>query len=258
MSSSLPSDPAGPGPPLARADEVLEAAAAEGISLRLTGGLGIAAVAPSAWRAPFRREYHDLDFVGLARQSKGLQRLLGRLGFVPNAHFNAIQGATRLMFASGDGGPMVEVFLDAVRMSHTIELRRRLELVPRTLAPADLLLAKMQVVELTRKDATDVLALLTDVSLGESDDGVLNVAYLSRLASDNWGLFRTIELNVTRIEQVASDLGLEAVPLRQLFEALQATPKTVRWKVRAKVGERVRCYEVLEEELRPPTALGHS
>jgi hypothetical protein len=237
---------------------VLEAAAAEGIGLRLAGGLAIAAVARSAWRPPFLRDYHDLDFVGLARQSKGLQRLLRQFGFVPNARFNTIQGSTRLMFTAGDGGPMVEVFLDAIRMSHTIELRRRLELVPRTLAPADLLLAKMQVVELTRKDATDVLALLTDVPLGESDDGSLNLAYLRRLASDDWGFFRTIELNVARIEQVAGDLGLEAVGLRRLFEALQAAPKTRRWKVRAKIGERVRWYDVPEEALRPPTALGPS
>jgi hypothetical protein len=82
VSSSPPSDPVGPGPLLARADEAREAAAAGSIGLRLTGGLGIAAVAPSAWRPPFRREYYDLDFVGFARQSKRLQRLLRRLGFV--------------------------------------------------------------------------------------------------------------------------------------------------------------------------------
>jgi hypothetical protein len=254
---------AGAGPLFGRADELLDAAAAEGLTLRLAGGLGIAAVAPSARREPLAREYHDLDFAGLARESRNLQRLLPRLGYVPHERFNTMQGLLRLIFAHGGDGLKVEVFLDAIRMCHTIELRRRLQLAPRTLAPADLFLAKMQIVELTRKDATDVLALLTDVPLGDDEPTTICVPYIRKLTSEDWGLYRTIELNVARVQAFASEFGYQVAAsavtaLLRLFEALEVAPKSTRWKLRAKVGDRVRWYELPEEALRPPTTLDGS
>jgi hypothetical protein len=54
--------------------------------------------------------------------------------------------------------------------AHTIDLRDRFELDDATLPLADLLLTKLQIVQLNEKDVLDILALLADHELDPSEN----------------------------------------------------------------------------------------
>ena len=62
----------------------------------------------------------------------------------------------------------------------TLELADRLEIAPRTIPPADLLLSKLQVVETTPKDYTDAIAVLSDHEVVESDGAAGHLAGADR------------------------------------------------------------------------------
>jgi hypothetical protein len=127
-----------------------------------------------------------------------------------------------------------------------------------TLDLADLLLTKLQIVELNEKDAQDVLYLCSAYPVTDGDEpGTIGLDRIRPLVGNDWGWWRTVTLNLDRITTLASGDGQGLVPaggkhdpveqLAVLSKAIEATPKSLRWKARARVGERVRWYEQPEE-----------
>ncbi|MGH2454437.1 MAG: hypothetical protein ACRDF5_11900 [bacterium] len=233
------------------ARRLTDAAQRAGTRLKLTGGLGVYFHSPSAAQAPLRREYRDLDFVGRSADRPAIQRLLQHLGYAPDVPFNTLQGHRRLRFWDANRGREVDVFLDQIRMCHIIDLRARLEGAEVCLAPADLLLTKMQIVEINRKDLLDILALLADHPTAHGDVEAINVRYIAGLAAQNWGLCRTLQLNTPRILDALAQLAMPREPVRprldELWQAIEAHPKRVAWRLRARIGDRVRWYDLPEE-----------
>jgi hypothetical protein len=238
--------------PLSEGGRIADAADGLGLPLRLTGGVGVALRCPSAARAPLKREYADVDVVGIGRDRRAIAELLVELGYESDEGFNAINGATRLLFRHGRTGRQVDVFLDRVELCHRIDLRGRVAVDRLTLPLADLLLMKLQVVETNQKDLLDIAALLVDHDF-TPDDGGINLPYLAGLAGGDWGIWRTMTLVAHRAEEYYSGQEEELIregvarQVRALLEGLEMTPKSRRWKLRALVGERVRWYEVPED-----------
>jgi hypothetical protein len=166
-----------------------------------------------------------------------------------------MQGDRRLMFTDTVNRRQIDVFLDVVRMSHVIDLRTRLSGDGPCMTPADLLLSKLQIYEANRKDVVDVVALLLDHPISDNDEDAVDGGYVARLASQDWGLHRTLMLNTERVRAELSglDVARELVEerLRDLWRRIDAEPKSSRWRLRARVGDRVRWYE-LPEEVRSP------
>lgn len=233
------------------AERLTAAAQRTGTVLKLTGGLGVYFHSPSTRREPLRREYRDLDFVSLSGQRAAVQRLLEDLGYAPDIPFNTLQGQRRLRFWDARHRREVDVFLDQFRMCHVIDLRDRLHTADACLAPADLLLTKMQVVEINQKDLIDIMALLHDHSTADGDADTINRAYIAGLAARDWGLHRTLQLNTPRVLDALKRLALPPEPihsrLAEMWQAIEGQPKSVAWRLRARVGDRVRWYEVPEE-----------
>jgi hypothetical protein len=231
----------------AEACGLIAAASGAGLRLRLLGGVAIYHHCPSIRRADVRRAYKDIDLVGLGAQRADIQRLLPSLGYAPDREFNLLHGASRLLFRD-QAGRQIDIFLDQFIMCHSFDLRERLAEHALTLPPADLLLTKLQVVEATENDLRDLFALLADLPLGPGP-AAIDTAYIARLASRDWGLFHTLGLSLDRLEAWAADRGRVglAAPVASLRAALDAAPKTIGWKVRAALGERVRWYELPEE-----------
>lgn len=227
------------------------AAQREGTALKLTGGLGVYFHAPSAREAPLRREYQDLDFVSLSSQRAAVQAFLDREGYEPDRPFNTLQGLRRLRYWDRAHNRQIDIFLDQIRMCHTIELRGRLPLSEGVLTPADLLLTKMQIVELNRKDLTDVVALLLDHPVGDEDGEVINAAYIAGVLGRDWGFYRTMQLNIDRLRNALSQLPVPAHAVGARLDALWRTaetrPKMLRWRLRARLGDRLRWYDLPEE-----------
>lgn len=240
------------------ARELIALAAARDIPIRLLGGVAIWVRATPPARAALARPYPDIDLVAHKRQSRELRRALEEEGFVPERVFNATHGARRLLYYSPDGGWHVDVFLDTFEMSHQLDLGSRLETEPLTMPAAELLLTKLQVAEINAKDLSDVAMLLWDHAPAPGDGpGLVSLARLTAACGGDWGLYTTVTDNLARAVVVFGQLPLPAADRGRVAEraqviagALEAAPKTLGWRARAKVGRRVRWYQVPEEVVR--------
>lgn len=238
--------------PVAEATWVGEAAAEHSLPLRVLGGVAVAILCPSARRPPLQRRYADIDFATTGSARKGVVKLMESLGYVGDREFNMLHGHRRLFFWDEANGRQVDVFVDEANLCHRIDLGRRIELTPLTVSLADLTVLKLQIVETNEKDYLDICAIFADHELTDDESGV-NSAYIAQLSAADWGLWRTLEMVAERSRRFALDLpGFEAaeiaaVRLQDLRVALDGVPKTRRWKLRARIGEKKRWYEIPEE-----------
>jgi hypothetical protein len=234
------------------AKRIVAAAREASVDLRVTGGVGVALRCPSASAPPLVRAYADIDAVGRRSQRREIGALFAALGYTGDDAFNALHGDTRLFFWDPANGRQLDVFLDRVEMCHAIDLGGRLDVDDRTLSLADLLLMKLQVVETNRKDFLDMLALLADHPWTDDEAGI-NLAYLSGLTAGDWGLWRTTTMVAERAGRFASDLegfaqgDLVRERVQAFLAALEDSPKSRAWRLRARLGERKRWYELPEE-----------
>jgi hypothetical protein len=219
------------------------------------GGAAVNLHSRSAREAPLKRKYGDLDFVASSKQQASVQKLFESLGYQGDRRFNTLNGHQRLLYLDGVNGRQIDIFIDRMKMCHVIELADRLGGDDACLTPADLLLSKLQVFEVNMKDLVDSIALLLDHPIADHDDDAVNAAYLAQLLSQDWGLYRTLQLNTARVRDAAKELPVPADTvnqrLDQLWERVDAHPKSLKWRLRAKVGDRVSWYE-LPEEVRQP------
>jgi hypothetical protein len=240
---------------LEEATSLIDLATERGIALRLVGGLAIRVLTPEL--PPRSRTGQDLDFASASSTRRALTDMLTERGYGPDKNFNALYGNKQLYFAHGDTGLAVDVLIDKLHMCHTLEFAERLTRMPYTLDAIDLLMSKLQIVELNEKDAHDCLRLLVSFRLEDSDDpGALDLRVFRSLVADDWGWWRTVTLNLDRITALMNGGARPAIEggkldartqLQSLSEAAESAPKSRRWKMRARVGERKRWYDVPEE-----------
>ena len=237
------------------AERISAAASAGKVPAKLVGGAAVNLHCSTARQAPLKRKYGDLDFVASSKQRQAVQKLFESLGYQGDRRFNTLNGDQRLLYLDGVNGRQIDVFIDRMKMCHVIELANRLGHDGPTLTPADLLLSKLQVYEVNMKDLVDTTALLLDHPIADHDDDAINAAYLARLTSEDWGLHRTLQLNSGRVRDAVRELDVDAGLVNQrldeLWARIDAQPKLLKWKLRARVGDRVSWYQ-LPEEVRQP------
>ena len=251
--------------PLAEALRVIRVADEQGLEVRLMGGLAFHAMCPE-WTARIDRDGRDIDLATRARDRKTLTDLLIVLGYVPDKRYNALYGHKQLYFVDPAWNRPVDVLIDQLEMCHRFEFKDRLAISDPTLPPAELLLSKLQVVKINRKDILDALALLSEVPLGGDDVGgaAISLARITDLTSNDWGWWRTVTMNLDRLAAfLQSDLKPEdldfgretrfepAAQVADLRAAIDAAPKSTKWKLRDRVGDRMGWYMEPEE-------VGHS
>ena len=243
------------GDVIAEAERIAAAAKETRVPVKLVGGAAVNLHSPSARRAPLKRKYGDLDFVAPSKQQGAVQKLFDALGYEGDRRFNTLNGHQRLLYLDGVNGRQVDVFIDRMKMCHVIELAGRLGHDGPTLTPVDLLISKLQVYEINMKDLVDSIALLLDHPVGDHDDDVIDATYLAKLTSDDWGLYRTLQLNTERVRRAGKDLEVDGARVNQrldeIWSRIESQPKSLRWKMRARVGDRVSWYQ-LPEEVRQP------
>lgn len=238
--------------PVAEGKRIAEAAAERGLALRLLGGVAVAILCPSSHRPPLERSYGDIDFATVGSAREGVLALMEELGYAGDREFNVLHGHRRLYFWDARNHRQVDVFVDEAHLCHRVELKKRIEAVPLTLSLADLTVLKLQVIETNEKDYLDICAIFADHDLTDDDTGV-NAPYIAGLAASDWGLWRTLGMVAERSGQFA--LGLSkfeagirvAERLERLRKELDTVPKTRGWKLRARIGDRRRWYELPEE-----------
>ena len=234
---------------------LVEAAADQGLAIRQMGGVAIWLHATEEAREALSRDYPDLDLVAHEPQSRPVRSFLEAQGYEGEKLFNAMHGAQRLLYREPLDGYQVDIFLDRFNMSHKLDLGKRLETERVTLPAAELLLTKLQIAEINRKDVGDVLMLLWGHRLGDDDGpGELNIEHVARVCAADWGLYTTLSDNLVKARELApallGDRLASSDVVAQIDNALarlDQQPKTLSWRARSRVGRRVRWYEVPEE-----------
>jgi hypothetical protein len=262
-------DPRTLADPLAESLRIVEAADARGLTVRLMGGMAIRAHAPD-WTARTRRTEVDLDFATTSRDRAAFYELLAQEGYTPDRQHNALFGRKQAYFVDTARKRPVDVLVDTLEMCHRLEFGDRLGASRPTLPLAELLLSKLQVVRINRKDVLDALVLLAEHPLGQDDGdtdsahgtGAISLPRLLAITSNDWGWWRTVTGNLDKLDQyLATDFSPEDLDLGQgrdvhfdpatqiasLRAAIEAAPKSTRWKLRARVGERMPWYVTPEE-----------
>jgi hypothetical protein len=253
--------------PLAEAIRIIGIAQSRGMLVRLMGGLAFHAQAPS-WKARIDREGRDIDLATRSRDRKGLTELMLAEGYTADRQYNALYGHKQLYFVDVPHARPVDVLIDQLDMCHRFEFGDRLAVTTPTLPLAELLLSKLQVVKINRKDVLDGLILQSEHPLGDGDGtgvategtSAINLRRIVGLTSADWGWWRTITENLEKlrlfmdVELAEGELDTGR-PLRfdartqidALRAAIDEAPKSTKWRLRARVGDRMSWYELPEE-----------
>jgi hypothetical protein len=246
--------------PLPEAVTLVEGAARAGLKLRLLGGLGVRVLCPGF--PPRLRAGQDMDLACASRGRREVAAYLEDSGCVPDKMFNNLNGDRQMYFTAPSGRP-IDVMVDRLVMCHTLDFRPSFGNSSLTLDAADLLLSKLQIIELNAKDARDITHLLSGVPVGEKSDGtvssagtVIDTRRFGEILAGDWGWWRTTTGNLEKLPALLAE-SPEMIPPQPRFDALEqaarlldaakSVPKSMKWKLRANVGDRVRWYELPEE-----------
>jgi hypothetical protein len=242
--------------PLDEALNLIRRAADAEIPLRLVGGLAVRVLCPDFH--PRVRDRQDLDLASTSTARSHLTELLVGLGYEPDRRFNALYGHKQLYFAS-PRDRAVDVLVDTLEMCHLLHFRDRIGRMPLTLDVTDLLLSKLQIVQINLKDVQDVVYLLAAYPVDEDDEpGTIGLDRIRTIVADDWGWWRTLTGTVEHVLELVGSGNGDLVPagarhdvpnaLTRIRNAADDAPKTLRWKLRARIGERKRWYQVPDEE----------
>lgn len=233
---------------------IIEEAKERDLTLRLIGAIAFRVHCPKYLHmfTGLERELSDLDFLGDGRHKRKIIKLLEELGYTMDKEM-LIHG--RYIFHSQSHERHVDVFFDRLRMCHIIDFRRRFENDYPTIPLAELLLEKMQIVEINEKDIKDTILLLREHDLGDHDRETINQNYIAKILSDDWGFYHTVNTNLNKVKALSShykalsdeDRRNINKKVENLLNVIENEPKTFRWKLRAKIGTRKIWYERVEE-----------
>lgn len=239
--------------PVAEARRVVEAARAGQVVARVLGGAAVHLQAPGG-RPLLPREVKDIDLVTHRGARTAVSDVLTAAGYVPDQMFNALHGASRLLFYDETHQRKLDVFVGSFAMCHPVPIAERLEREPLTVPLAELVLTKLQIVELTERDQRDLYNLTFHHEVTDSTGADIEADYVARVLASDWGFWRTSRTTVERCIAHVDEYRLPeeaAATIRARLEALwrrvEAEPKSARWKLRSRVGERVRWYDEPEE-----------
>jgi hypothetical protein len=239
--------------PVAEARRLVDAARAQGITVRVLGGVAVYMQSP-AGQPLLPRALKDIDLVTTREGGKAAGRLLEELDYVGEEMFNALRGSRRRLYHDLVNKRQLDVFVGEFAMCHSLPIADRLDRHPYTVPLAELLLTKLQIIELNERDERDIFTLCYHHEVAEGLDDVIEADVVAALCAGDWGLWRTCKGTIERCREDIDRYDLEPsareliqTRLRRLWEHVEAAPKSGKWKRRSRVGERVRWYQEPEE-----------
>jgi hypothetical protein len=252
--------------PLPEALTLARGAAEASLGLKLLGGLAVRVLCPGF--PPRLRAGQDMDFACVTKQRKKVAEYLAGAGCAADRRFNNLNGDRQMYFNAPSGRP-IDVMVDRLTMCHTLDFRPGFDRQPFTVDAVDVLLSKLQIVELNEKDAHDIVHLLAGLPVSgdgrearergeQSGDGQASIDTdrFTKVLGADWGWWRTVTGNLEKLPALVADRpglvppGAPYDPLaqaKQLLELAQQGPKSMKWKLRSATGERMRWYELPEE-----------
>jgi len=251
--------------PLPEALTLARGAVAAGLGLKLLGGLAVRVICPDF--PPRLRRDQDIDFACMSKGRKDVAAYLERAGCTGDRRFNNLNGDRQMYFTAPSGRP-IDVMVDRLTMCHTLDFRPSFGRLPLTVDVIDILLSKLQIVELNEKDVRDILQVLGAIAVGDGQRRgqpaagpaggapAIDTERFAKLLGADWGWWRTVTINLTKLPGLVAekpDIAPPSPPFdpvaqsQRLLEIARSAPKGVKWKLRANIGDRVRWYELPEE-----------
>ena len=236
---------------------IIKASDEAGILLRVIGSLAFQMHCPEYGylQEAMGRAYTDIDFAGYRKQTQEIKALMTDLEYTERQNVFIFSEGDRSIFDNPDVGIYVDVFYDKLDFCHEISWKERLEVDAPTIPLAEMLLEKMQIVEINEKDIIDTIMLLLEHPLGDTDNETINIKLIVELCSTDWGLWRTTTMNLDKVRQLAH--GYEQLKVEQkahiesqvasALERIEAEPKSLAWRLRDRVGDRVKWYKEVDE-----------
>jgi hypothetical protein len=201
------------------------------------------------------RKFTDFDFVSYPRFGRDVRRILTDLGYEEDKQVTQLFGDRRMLFRDPAFERHTDVFYNALDFCHPVNFIGRLEKEELTVPLAELLLEKMQIVQINEKDLIDSVMLLREHPIGDTDDETINAGIIAGILGKDWGFWRTFTANLKLLDgKLDTYKGLSAEDRRVVHGRIQelqgridAAPKTLAWKARAQIGDRVKWYKDVEE-----------
>ncbi len=233
-----------------------------GVTLRVVGSAGIRLHCPGPGPVMDRlgRPAKDIDFVVPQQHRKGMRRFLESRGYKADRDLLIAMEGTRYSFTHAQHGTDIDVFVERLAFCHTIEVRDRLNVHPVTIPLEELLLQKVQIIEMTTTDVIDVGVLLATHEVADrgGDNEAIDAGRIARLLARDWGFHHTATRNLRRVCDEAGDsggggLGQDANDrvrgrAGQLLGAIDAEPKNLAWRVRDRIGERKQWWQDVDDK----------
>ncbi len=238
--------------------KIVKAADEHGITLRLMGALAV------SYHCPKYRHYHekmdrtptDIDFASYSKLKNKLTEFLQTLGYKTDPMMMSLptyaEGKRYIYY----GNVHVDVFFDELKMCHRIDWNGRLNVDSPTIPLADIVLEKLQIVEINPKDIKDLIILFLEHDIGETDSEMINGKYISELLSKDWGFYYTSTMNLGKVTNLLSEYvdlpETEANIVRsrvdKLLKMIEDRPKSMGWKMRSRIGTKQKWYTEVEED----------
>lgn len=245
---------------LALAKQLVQQGKERGVTLRILGHLAVRdhthqyrELIDKMGRIPT----HDIDYMGYSKEETEADHMFKEMDYKPDraVAFSQEYGIQRLIYHHPHEEIIAEIFLDQLRMAHTLDFRGRLELDSPTISLVDLLLSKLQIQQITEKDIKDMIVLLAEHDLGSGDRERIDTDYLIELTSQDWGFWYTAINNLKKLREWLNQIEVLNAETRELVDGkansiidrMETCPKSLKWRLRAKVGTRVKWYDDVGE-----------
>jgi hypothetical protein len=244
---------------------IVGAAKAEGIELRVLGAVAVRIhnKGREALHKKLKRldsesetEFTDIDLMSLGKYRGRMKSFFEKLEFLPDRDALPFWNI-RQIYQESSTGLHVDLFFDSLDMCHKIDFNDVLKLDYPTIPLAELLLEKMQIVEINEKDLKDSAALIEGHDIGQNDNELINGARISKLLAKDWGFCYTVTTNLRKLKDRISiyDLTLGEKKtivnrIDKLLKMIENEPKSMGWNLRAKLGTKKKWYQDVEEVIR--------
>jgi hypothetical protein len=200
------------------------------------------------------RVFTDIDYAAYGKHRGKLVPFFESQGYELEKRAAMVSGGTRLIFFSAKI-PMIDVFFDKLDYNHPIDYRGRLENHPHCVSLADLMLQKLQIVQINDKDLKDAMLLLLAAPFGETDKDAINIKYIAGLFAEDWGFYYTATTNLKRIKEATTGVkaltdeqrGIIAGKVDTFLQYIENVPKSFGWKMRAKTGPKKLWYKEVSD-----------
>lgn len=201
----------------------------------------------------FNRRLTDIDFVTYSSiDSTKIDNLLEGYGFKKQQNY-IWHASTRDLFVNDDG-LLIDVFRDKLDFCHPVFFKNRLESELPTIELEEMVMQKLQIVEINDKDFKDLCVLFLEHDLGTGNIEDIDARFLAGILARSWGFYHTATENLNKFKRYLveipeiTDSDRETIKRKvdQLLEIIDREPKSLKWKLRSTVGTRIKWYKEVE------------